>query len=96
MINLAKDIWWLMGICVTIVGFLVGLGYNLRSQKLRIQIIERNLKTVCQDSGQLTIAMLAVLNGLGQLKCDGDVTKAHVTLKNYLASSRIQEIDLKD
>jgi hypothetical protein len=37
--DLLKNLWWMLGVIVVVVLFLVKLGYSLREQKLRIQVL---------------------------------------------------------
>ena len=89
----AKDIWWVFGTGVGIILALVKFGYTLREQQFRIQMLEKQLKEVAQDSAQLTVALLAVLDGLKQQGCNGEVTVAHTALKKYLATHRMYTND---
>lgn len=90
--ELARNIYWLLGIIFALLIVIFKMGYNARHNKLRIEVLERDLNVVRRDSAQLTVSMLAVLSGLQRLGCNGEVSSAHVELERYLATNRIEHI----
>ena len=90
--DLARNVYWLVGVIISLILVIFRMGYNARHNKLRIEVLERDLNVVRNDSAQLTVSMLAVLSGLQRLGCNGEVSTAHVELERYLATNRIEHI----
>ena len=65
-------------------------GYEQKMHELEARMsdhqtdIEARLQEIRTEQEILTSSMLAVLDGLQQLKCNGNVTKAHTALEQYL------------
>jgi len=81
-----KDLWWL--VTVVIIGGVVTIfriGWKSRTQAHRIETLESCAKRQHDDISQLVLSQLAVLDGLKQLHCNGEVTVAYKNLKEHLA-----------
>jgi hypothetical protein len=84
-----KDWWWLL---VTTIGGVLGaifrIGWKAKAQAQRINTLEELARRHDEDSSQIMMAQFAVLDGLKQLNCNGNVTVAYRNLQNYLAQRK--------
>lgn len=82
-----KDLWWLL---VVVIGGTITaifrIGWKAKAQAQRTATLEGAVKCLDRDISQIIIAEFAILDGLRQLNCNGQVTEAHQRLQSYLAS----------
>lgn len=89
-----QNIWWFLALAAAGITGLFRMGYRNRHAKLRIQVLERDVACQQKDVAQLLICNLAILDGLVQLNCNGEVRASRDTLREYLASNR--NVHIKD
>jgi len=85
-IETLQGIWWV--ITVVIIGtisFSFCIGWESRIQAHRIETLEACAKRQHADISQLVLSQLAILDGLKQLHCNGEVTKAYARLQEHLS-----------
>ena len=84
-----QNIWWLF---VVVIGGTIALvfriGWKARAQAHRIEMVEEASKRHDDDLSQIMMAEFAMLDGLKQLNCNGNVTVAYRNLQNYLAQRK--------
>lgn len=83
--DVLKDWWWLFVTIAGIFGAIFRVGWKAKAQALRIDRLEECVKRQKNDTAQLVMASFAILDGLRQLNCNGNVTVAHRDLQNYIA-----------
>jgi len=85
-IETLQGIWWV--VTVVIIGGIATIfrvGWKARTQAHRIETLEVCAKRQHNDISQLVMSQLAILDGLKQLHCNGEVTIAYKNLNEYLA-----------
>lgn len=85
----ARNIWWLITVVIVgVAGFLFSVGWKTRRQAERIEKLESCDKHMREDVSMLLKTNFAVLDGLHQLNCNGNVTKALHEMQDYLSEKR--------
>jgi hypothetical protein len=83
-----KDWWWLIGVVAGILIAIFKIGWKAKAQAHRIDTLEEISKRHDDDLSQIMMAQFAMLDGLKQLNCNGNVTVAYRNLQNYLAQRK--------
>jgi hypothetical protein len=83
-----KDWWWLLGVIAGILIAIFKIGWKAKAQAHRIETLEELVQQQREDMSRVFMAQVATLDGLQQLKCNGNVTVAHRNLQNYLAQRK--------
>ena len=79
-----RGIGWLAGIGLCLLGYAVRLGWKTRQLLQRMDRLERHDRERKEDIAALLEGMFAVLDGLQQQGCTGEVTRAHAALKQHV------------
>ncbi len=86
--GMARDIWWLIGLMVGALCFAARAGWKSRQLISRLDRLEKRDAEQQEDISALLGGMFAVLDGLKQQGCNGEVTLAYGRLKEYVVTKR--------
>ena len=85
-IDCLQDIWW--AVVVVFIGTMssvFAIGWKARTQAHRLETLETCTKHQREDISELLQSQFAILDGLKQLHCNGEVTKAYARLQEHLS-----------
>jgi hypothetical protein len=82
-----KDYWWLITIAFATIGYITATAIKAHDLLHRLENVEGRQLREREDISMLLQAQFATLDGLKQLKCDGNVTKAYETMQQYVLSN---------
>jgi hypothetical protein len=84
-----QDLWWLFVVVILgTLAFVFRFGWKAKAQAHRIDTLEEISKRHDDDLSQIMMAQFAMLDGLKQLNCNGNVTVAYRNLQNYLTQRK--------
>jgi hypothetical protein len=84
--QLLKDYWWLLTSILGVIAYVAATAIKAHDLLRRLTFVEERQKQEREDIAMLLQAQFATLDGLKQLKCDGNVTKAYETMQQYVLS----------
>ncbi len=83
-----RDAWWIIGIAAGFMAAAARAGWRSRQMMARLERLERHDSEQKRDISALLAGMFAVLDGLKQQGCNGEVTSAYARLKQYVVDRR--------
>jgi hypothetical protein len=86
LMEVLKDYWWLITVTFATIGYITTTAIKAHDMMRRLQCVEDRQLKEREDISMLLKAQFATLDGLKQLKCDGNVTKAYETMQQYVLS----------
>lgn len=84
--SVLKDYWWLITVIIAIMGYIVTTAIKAHDLLKRLEYVEKKQKQEREDISMLLQAQFATLDGLKQLNCNGQVSKTHETMQQYVLS----------
>ena len=81
-----KDYWWLITVIIGMVGYIASTAIKAHDLLKRLECVESRQKQEREDIAMLLQAQFATLDGLKQLNCNGQVSKTHETMQQYVLS----------
>jgi len=82
--QLLKDYWWLITSVLAVIAYIATTAIKAHDLLRRLDCVEKRQHQEREDISMLLQAQFATLDGLKQLKCDGNVTKAYESMQLYV------------
>jgi hypothetical protein len=84
--DILKTYWWLITVICATVGYIATTAIKAHDLLKRLESVESRQKQEREDIAMLLQAQFATLDGLKQLNCNGQVSKTHETMQQYVLS----------